>query len=274
MEAHERERSWGDDDFDFVMQTMRTILLKHGASLIYTTPNVKSELQPLVESLLGINTLLKRHSIKHNVVDRDRILVPTNWDSWGKIRILREGFDVEQVSKGWATDLEEYDPTNSAESTLKFYEETIKDSHADSGGSLSAPANLSADALEVHSEDSQRFLAAQLALLEKLKAEDEEAERKKKGERGGAALVESAHDGDGQTVERRLNEHIGPYQFNLGGIQVDVDDAENAIQGIKVRGLVVQRVLQGYADSNDRIAKAIRLRNPKRRMKGSRTTSS
>lgn len=39
------------------------------------------------------------------MIDRDQILVPTGWDSWGKIRILREKFDCEKVGQGWEEDL-------------------------------------------------------------------------------------------------------------------------------------------------------------------------
>lgn len=41
-----------------------------------------------------------------NVVDREAVLVPAGWDSWGKIRILRERFDCEAVGRGWEADLE------------------------------------------------------------------------------------------------------------------------------------------------------------------------
>lgn len=41
-----------------------------------------------------------------NVVDRDQVLVPAGWDSWGKIKIMRERFDCEQAGEGWEADLE------------------------------------------------------------------------------------------------------------------------------------------------------------------------
>lgn len=41
-----------------------------------------------------------------NVVDRDQVLVPAGWDSWGKIRILRDRYDAEIVGKGWEADME------------------------------------------------------------------------------------------------------------------------------------------------------------------------
>lgn len=40
-----------------------------------------------------------------NVVDRDQVLVPSGWDSWGKIRVLREKYEVETVGRGWEADV-------------------------------------------------------------------------------------------------------------------------------------------------------------------------
>lgn len=79
-----------------------------GASLIYTPSSGTSLLQPLIHSSLGIHSLLKRtRALQPNTIERDKIIVPPNWDSWSKILILRDGFDVEAVSNGWARDLDE-----------------------------------------------------------------------------------------------------------------------------------------------------------------------
>ena len=39
-------------------------------------------------------------------MDRDALLVPGGWDSWGKIKVLREGFDPGKTLVGWRVDLE------------------------------------------------------------------------------------------------------------------------------------------------------------------------
>jgi dynein light intermediate chain 1 len=39
------------------------------------------------------------------VLDRDAVLVPAGWDSWGKINVLREGYDAARVGKSWETSL-------------------------------------------------------------------------------------------------------------------------------------------------------------------------
>lgn len=44
---------------------------------------------------------------KPNTLDRDRIVVPAGWDSWGKISVLREGFDAKSWGEAWERDLEE-----------------------------------------------------------------------------------------------------------------------------------------------------------------------
>lgn len=41
-----------------------------------------------------------------NVLDRERLLVPTGWDSWGKIKVVREGFDPKQAGQQWEISLE------------------------------------------------------------------------------------------------------------------------------------------------------------------------
>lgn len=43
---------------------------------------------------------------KAQVVERDTVFVPSGWDSWGKIKVLREGFDCESISEGWDENIE------------------------------------------------------------------------------------------------------------------------------------------------------------------------
>ena len=38
-------------------------------------------------------------------MDRDAVMVPTGWDSWGKINVLREGFEPARVGKAWEVSL-------------------------------------------------------------------------------------------------------------------------------------------------------------------------
>lgn len=163
------------------------------------------------------------------MIDRDKILVPANWDSWGKIRIIREGFDMEGVSTAWSIEIQEPpeplngasdsnkadDPASKADdgtSAVAIYEQTIRDPKRDT--SIGHGSRANANKIEIETEDMQTFLAKQLEVLEKLKLEDEKDRAARKVPKPELATDESG----------RVNEHIGPVQFNMGGIQVDADD--------------------------------------------------
>ncbi|KAI0998006.1 hypothetical protein K3495_g10183 [Podosphaera aphanis] len=246
IEVLEKEQGWKEQEFDFVLQILRTVLLKHGASLIYTAPSMVSSLQSLIHSSLGIHSLLKRQPLKHNVIDRDKVLIPPNWDSWGKIRVLSDGFEVEAVNDGWSLDIEEENISSSDEKSVKntpdegsepqrsggavdAFEKVIRDPSIDSLQVTTTEVN-GLD-LEVSSQETQEFLAAQLEILEKNKAILETHS----GDDGRLTHSwQSPHDTHDTSNYRgegtRVNEHIGPVQFNMGGIHVDAD---NMIQQLK-----------------------------------------
>ncbi|KAI6709879.1 hypothetical protein JHW43_007590 [Diplocarpon mali] len=243
IEALEKERSWKEEEFDLVLQFLRTVLLKHGASLIYTTPSAMSPLQSLVHSSLGIHSLLKRQPLKHNIIDRDKVLVPPNWDSWGKIRVLRDGFDVEAINQGWSLDIEDsYEQDGPGEDgvngkaagdrgvppvsggAVESYQEMIRDPSLDALQATASEGN--GLKLEVSSQDTQTFLATQVDTLQKI-GQVAEPSSIDSGHvlRGRRSSKTRADDADEDKYdEARVNEHIGPVQFNMGGIQVDADD--------------------------------------------------
>ncbi|KAI9844163.1 MAG: hypothetical protein M1837_005763 [Sclerophora amabilis] len=263
IETLEKERGWKDEEFDFVLQFVRTVLLKHGASLIYTSATTPDSLQTLVHSSLNIQSLLKRQQLKHNVIDRDKVLVPPNWDSWGKIRVLREGFDVEGVSTGWSSDIEgppqqsqtelprcdEQDGNSQSEEggiaapehrndeiAIPIYEDAIRNPREDKAAVATALNQESGRDAEVETMDTQEFLAQQSEEMEKFKQEEQSQAHGRDTSREGSSsrqgLSRSRDDGardrDGgrSSMEERgrVNDHIGPVQFNMGGIQVDADD--------------------------------------------------
>lgn len=94
-----------------------------GASLFYTAPTQPSTYTVLVQYLLHrlyttpppLNPpddeppapSSTRFPFPHraNVLDRDAVLVPVGWDSWGKINVLREGFDTARVNRAWDASL-------------------------------------------------------------------------------------------------------------------------------------------------------------------------
>ncbi|RYP87816.1 hypothetical protein DL769_000408 [Monosporascus sp. CRB-8-3] len=228
----EKSQGWKEEMFDLVLQYLRTALLRHGASLIYTSPSMTSPLQTLIHASLGIHSLLKRQPLKENVIERDKVVVPPNWDSWSKIRVLRDGFDVETVSNGWSIDLDQPFPsvkthgvngtdyeadggpngtTEVEGSAVAYYEEQVRDTSLDA--LQLAQGNRDTSQLEVPSVDTQAFLANQLERLEQQKKADEKAGKEK--DTSSFAHVPS---------DDMISDHIGPVQFNMGGIQVDADD--------------------------------------------------
>ncbi|KAH7409772.1 dynein [Phaeosphaeria sp. MPI-PUGE-AT-0046c] len=251
IESLEKERGWKEAEFDFILQYLRTILLKHGSSLIYTMPTAPGSLQTLIHSTLGIKSLLKQEQLRHNVTDRDRVVVPPNWDSWAKIRILRDGFDVEGVSSQWEVDIEiprhmrptdaQAPPSGEQEngdaapspisedahegpSATSAYEDTIRNPETDYPlSNLSKPTN----GIEVTSKDPQEFLTNQVEVLETLRREDESEAAAKAARKDLDAPIMRTYSDEASGV---VEEHIGPVQFNMGGIQVNADEMVKRLQ--------------------------------------------
>lgn len=106
-------------------------------------------------------------------------------------------------------------------SAVTVFEQIIKDPKRDT--SIANPtANTHGSKIEVETNDMQFFFADQLDLLEKLRADDE----KERANQQVPQLEMSPMD------EGKVNEHIGPVQFNMGGIQVD---AEDMLKKLRVR---------------------------------------
>lgn len=250
IEILEREHGWKDEEFDTVLIYLRTVLLKHGGSLIYTASAAPGSLQKLTRSMLDIHSLLQRDPLKHNVNDRDKVLVPPNWDSWGKIRPLREDVDFEAISNGWSLDIQaprhsvgEHKDNNNdmadespEASAVHAYEALIKDPTITS---TSPRADATTENESLHCPTNQEFFTHQLPLLEKYKVDDEaEAKAKRLKDSRKAPNTTSSTNLTAQMGalrggdEGRVAEHIGPVQFNMGGIQVDADQM---LQRIKNR---------------------------------------
>ncbi|KAF9983870.1 hypothetical protein BGZ65_001340, partial [Modicella reniformis] len=120
----EREMDYKEETFDYIQQTLRTICLKYGASLFYTSihhPHTFADLrQYLLHRLLTPSTLNTTQQqqqqqqqqpssspfrLRAQVVERDQVMVPAGWDSIGKIKVLRSGFDCEGLAVGWDLDV-------------------------------------------------------------------------------------------------------------------------------------------------------------------------
>ncbi|GAA5814649.1 hypothetical protein MFLAVUS_008148 [Mucor flavus] len=106
----EQTHDYKDDQFDFIQQTLRCICMKYGAALFYTStlhPYTYHNLREyILHRVLTTSTKPYPFHIKAQVIERDTVLVPSGWDSWGKIKILREGFDCENLSDGWDADMD------------------------------------------------------------------------------------------------------------------------------------------------------------------------
>lgn len=66
---------------------------------------------------------------KPNTLDRDRIVVPAGWDSWGKIVVLRDGFDAKAWGEAWERDLSSDAgiDTDSTDGARKMYASLVQD---------------------------------------------------------------------------------------------------------------------------------------------------
>ncbi|KAH0262177.1 hypothetical protein KCU91_g13572, partial [Aureobasidium melanogenum] len=238
IESLEKERGYRESHFDYILQFLRTVLLKHGAGLVYTMPAQPGSIQPLVHHALDINTSPDGPP-KHNVVDRDRVLVPSGWDSWGKIRVLREGFDVEGISRAWGVEIQDFPSTPNSptlpstpeaqtaggaaetslaadqDTTISLYEQQIQNPH---------PPAPSQPKLEVECTPDQIFLAAQAESLDRYRAEDEAAKKARDARRVANGAGTPSSTGTEETGAKAMAEHVGPVQFNMGGIQYDADE--------------------------------------------------
>jgi len=62
---------------------------------------------------------------KPNTLDRDRIVVPAGWDSWGKISVMRDGFDAKTWGEAWERDLN--DDHSEGSGARKLYASLVPD---------------------------------------------------------------------------------------------------------------------------------------------------
>lgn len=115
---------------------------------------------------------------------------------------------------GQHTDARQEAEEEDGTSAVTVFEQTIKDPKRDT--TIAHPsASGNGTKIEVETSDMQGFLTQQLDMLEQLKVKDE----KDRANEPVPTLEMSPMDDQG-----RVNEHIGPVQFNMGGIQVDADD--------------------------------------------------
>ncbi|UZJ54811.1 hypothetical protein CBS101457_004131 [Exobasidium rhododendri] len=112
----ERDRNFKEEQFDYIQQVLRTVCLKYGASLFFTAQSKAPSFEILRSYVLhqlfshgnssGTNSDAFAFSHRASTVERDVLLVPAGWDSFGKIKALRDGFDCAGMANGWEWDVQ------------------------------------------------------------------------------------------------------------------------------------------------------------------------
>ncbi|KAK4057713.1 hypothetical protein OIO90_001361 [Microbotryomycetes sp. JL221] len=131
----ERDRQIKEEQYDYIQQMLRTIALEYGAGVFFTSttrPESFSRLRSyILHRLFGSSSSLSttnqststssssasssasreflNFKFKANVVDKQQVTVPSGWDSWGKIKILRETFEPNQICSLWNSSLKQDD---------------------------------------------------------------------------------------------------------------------------------------------------------------------
>ncbi|KAJ8325582.1 hypothetical protein O5D80_005791 [Batrachochytrium dendrobatidis] len=175
----DHERDYKEDKLGYIQQTLRTICLSYGAALFYVSQQRPDTIINLRSYIL--HRLLSKNSQTVNsdtvqssrklagyeftgcaqTVERDAVSIPAGWDSWGKIRVLRDGFPCEVYSGINDSDLAQstQDPTSGPLcSVIPMYQTVVADR---SLNILDMPALI-------EPENDQDFLQKHLPLLMKL----------------------------------------------------------------------------------------------------------
>ncbi|KAI9597016.1 dynein light intermediate chain-domain-containing protein [Syncephalis fuscata] len=174
MNVLEKEHDYKEDQFDFIQQTLRTICSYYGAGLFYTSTHRPKTFALLRAYLLnrltysnGINNtnatalMSARFPFPYRaqVVDRDIIMIPAGWDSWGKIQILRDGFDCRQMADAWEMD-EAKDQHKGENGLHTLYQGQVRDMTA----AIKSVVVKEAE----EAEDEQEFLGKHIEVLRRV----------------------------------------------------------------------------------------------------------
>ena len=155
---------------------------------------------------------------------------------------MREGFDVEGVSRGWSIDISARTqpqsiqvqkddnqvngtlPSKVVEGTvLPLYESTIIDPNA----TKKARANEK-PRIEVSVPNMQTFLASQQEVIARIAAEDEKSTTLTSAP--SSSTFTSTSSETSASTHDHMSDQIGPVKVNMGGIQVDADDIVRKLQ--------------------------------------------
>jgi hypothetical protein len=102
----EFEAKVSEEVLDFVQQALRTVGLEYGAGVFYMSSQRPDTIQQFRSYLLHrLFESTKSRSLvgssfpfegKVQALERDRIMIPSGWDSVGKIKIVKETFPCEE----------------------------------------------------------------------------------------------------------------------------------------------------------------------------------
>lgn len=123
--------------------------------------------------------------------------------------------DGDEPAAETSNEQEEHEDGTSA---VVIYEQTIQ--NPKQGAALGQGGQADTKTMEIETTDLQNFLSEQLETLDRLNTEDDQRDRQLR--KGG--LLKETENAVPTDDTSRVNEQIGPVQFNMGGIQVDADD--------------------------------------------------
>ncbi|KAI9574310.1 hypothetical protein HD554DRAFT_2034450 [Boletus coccyginus] len=105
------------------------VLRQYTLRVLFTPPAPSPGMVTGTETSASIrNPFLFHH--RPNTVDRDHIVAPAGWDSWGKIGVLREGFEARVWGEAWDTDLADASETKDAGGAKRMYRALVPDQGA------------------------------------------------------------------------------------------------------------------------------------------------
>jgi len=99
--------------------TTTQVLRQYALHFLFTPPAPQPTIGSTDIPAPARNPFKFRHPA--NALDRDRVVIPAGWDSWGKIKILRDEFDPERWADAWDKDMESF--------AFAFPSQSTKDVH-------------------------------------------------------------------------------------------------------------------------------------------------
>ncbi|CAO3611282.1 unnamed protein product [Cunninghamella blakesleeana] len=164
-------KNYKDEKLDFIQLTLRTICLKYGASLFYTSTAYSYTFHYLKKYILHRTLNQSKYHLfqeKSQVVDHFTVMVLSGWDSWGKINALDSHFNCQQIYEGWEYDMESIQDRQpiTSEGLQHLYQGLINDPNLKNkiqfDNSLLTP-------IEIICEDEQVLLERHFEVLQRSK---------------------------------------------------------------------------------------------------------